>query len=1187
MKEESVLGSKYQSVGWALLVVGILVVWSPAAAEDLQGVVVESVGGGALATAGVQEGDLLLSWTRLPNPPANPEAARGEIASTFDWEWLRLEQAPRGIVKLAGQRGGVEQEFTIAPGVWEATIRPWMPDGVLDYYSRKQNEEEGLWEGRAVIEGSWQLRCWGLLKAAEAWAEQERWGRAHTAYDAALEEARELLAKVLLWRAIGIAYVEQGELDLALSAFHSARHMQGEIWREENLLLAQVLTDLAEVAWAQRDMSRVVELSKQALGIRKRLAPGSFGVAETLNNLGVVIGYTGNLKLASDYLQEALRIKENLMPGSITIALGYDNLGALMARRELWDEAVSFHQQALEISQGLEPDGLQVANIVHNLGFVAKGRGELFRAEELYERSMKIRQALEPSGLALAGTLNNLGVIASDRGDLVRSMDFHQRAVRIREELSPNSLDLAGSLHNLASVAWRRGDLTRAVELDQRALAIRRAQAPGSLAVSSTLNSLGVLARELGDLEEARKYFRESLAIRRKQTSGGLYTAVSLENLGIVEYLDGDLEKAEEYYRHALEIQQSLAPGSLQVARSLSQLGDTFARSGDLGQAMSFFQRALAIRQELSPDSVEVAKLLHRIGLIHLNGEPRQPVLADTYLRRALDALEQQLVQFGASHDVRGAFRAQFGQLYRDAIGIQLELEQADTAFATLERSRARSFLEQLSERDTVFAVDIPVELDRSRRRLAVQFDRTQGQLAGLSTRDNVEQFEDLRKELRRLRDEARDIEERIRRTSPKLATLRYPQPLDLESAQSALDPGTLLLSYSVGEERTVLFTLSSIGGFHVRILPFGEEALRAQITHLRSLILQALPGSSLGQWRLQRLQAVSGELFSALLGPVTEQIAASERLLIVPDGPLHSLPFAALISDGEEGRYLIEWKPLHVVLSATVFAGLKEQRRSESGRNIRQGSLQLAAFGAPSYPQRLTEAQEDSTSDDLVHDAMVRSVVGRGIFDWQPLPYSRYEVESIAALFPDGNAFTYLGPRALEERVKGLDRELGILHIAAHGHTDEHLPSNSFIALSIPDTMEGKNDNGLLQVWEIFENVRINADLVVLSACESGLGQELGAEGLIGLTRAFQYAGARSVVASLWSVADRTTAEFMIRFYRHMRSGLPKAEALQAAQLELIRGPIEVRDQDGKALGIDASAPYYWAAFQLYGDWY
>jgi CHAT domain-containing protein len=179
--------------------------------------------------------------------------------------------------------------------------------------------------------------------------------------------------------------------------------------------------------------------------------------------------------------------------------------------------------------------------------------------------------------------------------------------------------------------------------------------------------------------------------------------------------------------------------------------------------------------------------------------------------------------------------------------------------------------------------------------------------------------------------------------------------------------------------------------------------------------------------------------------------------------------------------------------------------------------------------------------------------------------------VEGIASLFPAGAARTFLGTEALEERIKSLDPKTRILHLAAHGYTDEHLPSSSFIALTIPedtnpDAAGPDRDNGLLQVWEIFERVRLDADLVVLSACDTGLGEEQGGEGLIGLTRAFQYAGARTVMASLWSVRDQATSE--------------------QAQVELIRGPIEVVNEKSEKTLFDASAPYFWAGFQVYGDW-
>jgi CHAT domain-containing protein len=193
--------------------------------------------------------------------------------------------------------------------------------------------------------------------------------------------------------------------------------------------------------------------------------------------------------------------------------------------------------------------------------------------------------------------------------------------------------------------------------------------------------------------------------------------------------------------------------------------------------------------------------------------------------------------------------------------------------------------------------------------------------------------------------------------------------------------------------------------------------------------------------------------------------------------------------------------------------------------------------------------------------------------------------VSAIAELFrPDSDI--YLDERATEERAKEVAGGTRYLHFASHGLLDERFPLNSGLALTIPDAMVEGQDNGILQAWEIFERVRIDADLVVLSACETGLGKEMGGEGLIGLTRAFQYAGARSVLASLWSVADETTAELMKRFYRYLKAGRSKDTALRQAQLDLIRGAVAVREPDGQPTRIDTSHPFYWAAFQLNGDW-
>lgn len=293
--------------------------------------------------------------------------------------------------------------------------------------------------------------------------------------------------------------------------------------------------------------------------------------------------------------------------------------------------------------------------------------------------------------------------------------------------------------------------------------------------------------------------------------------------------------------------------------------------------------------------------------------------------------------------------------------------------------------------------------------------------------------------------------------------------------------------------------------------------------------------------------------------------MAAADRVLISPDAALHSLPFGALVRDaGRSGgppRYFVEWKPLHTVVSATVYAELKKARRQGKVTD-----LTLAAWGDPDYPAATRTPQAED-----IRSPEIRAVLRRG-YGLQPLPASRAEVQAIAKLYSKG-ARAYLGAEATEERAKALGQGVRYLHFAVHGLLDEQFPLNSALALAIPERPAEGQDNGLLQAWEIFEHVRIDADLVTLSACDTALGKEMGGEGLIGLTRAFQYAGARSVLASLWSVADTSTGELMTGLYGYLKSGSTKDEALRAAQLDLIRSR-------------RFAHPFHWAAFTLTGDW-
>jgi CHAT domain-containing protein len=268
-------------------------------------------------------------------------------------------------------------------------------------------------------------------------------------------------------------------------------------------------------------------------------------------------------------------------------------------------------------------------------------------------------------------------------------------------------------------------------------------------------------------------------------------------------------------------------------------------------------------------------------------------------------------------------------------------------------------------------------------------------------------------------------------------------------------------------------------------------------------------------------------------------------------------LPFCALLRT--RNQYLVEWKPIHTVVSATVYAELKNARSHEAK------PIELVALGDPQYPGN-TKKRNDRTDDpDL------RAATERGL-TLSPLLFSRAEVDGITSLFP-GRTKKYLGLEATEERAESIGMDVRYIHFAVHGILDNRLPLNSALVLTIPERITEGQEDGLLQAWKVFEQVHLDADLVVLSACNTGLGEELNGEGLIGLTRAFQYAGARSILASMWSVDDLRTMELMKHFYQGLVGGKTKDEALQSAQIGLLHAQ-------------PSSSPYYWAAFSLTGDW-
>jgi CHAT domain-containing protein/Tfp pilus assembly protein PilF len=1204
------------------------------------GVVVEVVPEGtALYKAGIRPGDILLSWKRLANPPANPEPAEGELLSPFDFHHLRLEQAPRGVVEIVGERDGVGKLWAVESGSWRvAEVQPrWVRE-----YADLFRKGKRLIAERKVEKG---VVVWGQLRRL---LQRERSNRAKLWVDFELikrslmevGDSREMpasvggdigstrvardiaSAKAYVYQEAGNMSEEGGDFVQALELYNLSLVTRRAL-DSDTLVVAYSLNDLGILARRQGRLGEAESLFNSSLEIRKKYAPGSLLVATSLNNLGSVYSGLGNLDKAEDFYRRSLQITQRLAPNSQQEATALNNLGLITMRRGNQEQAEEYYSRALQLLERFVPETTEVAACLTNLGLLASNRGDFDKASELYKRALRIREKIAPNSLGVGNILNNLGILASDRGDIQSAQELFLRSLRLKEEFAPESLNVALTLNNLADLEAEQGHFYRAEGIYRRALRIREEHSSKSIDVAVSLQNLGFLAMDRGDLGLAEDLLTRAREILRKVAPLGLERAAGDFGMGVIYQDQGELDKAREHFDHAQQIYETLAPQGPDIALCLQARGDLARVAGDFNEAKELLSRALVIAGDSSPGSLTVASILTRLGILaaeqgrfreaqkfqrsalHLRRTlaPRsfhtadslnhlgdiaqslgRPEAASEKYLAAIDILEGQVGYLGGSYGTQASFRSQQKAFYLDALSSFLSQGRFDEAFSVAERFRGRTFLLMVAERDIVFGSDIPETLDQERRSLSARYDRALRQLVHPGGHDAVKGIAAAQVDLQHIQRARAEIEESIRRASPRLAALQYPESLTANQAQRVLDPGTLMLSYIVTKEFTIILALSRGRSLEVRVSRIGEAALRQMVGNLRGVIPNTMLTGDLAEEHKRDFRNLSQELFRLLAEPVADRIGESRRLLIVPDGPLHALPFGVL---QDEQQYLVEWKPIHIGLSMTAYAELKKDRPTTQAPRVLR--TQLAAFGDPSYPAAFTLSTAEDRSAALPEDAVLRSVSERdGLsFHWQPVPYTRREVEGIASVFPEGRSQVYLGPEAIEERVKDLGDSPRILHLAAHAFVDDHIPLNSGIVLSIPEDLPEGRDNGILQAWEILEQVRINADLVVLSGCVTGMGKELRGEGLIGLTRAFQYAGARSLVSTLWNVNDQATAELMIRFYRHLAAGLPKDEALRAAQIEMIHEPIFSVDSNGQPQELkDASAPYYWAGVQLYGDW-
>lgn len=628
-------------------------------------------------------------------------------------------------------------------------------------------------------------------------------------------------------------------------------------------------------------------------------------------------------------------------------------------------------------------------------------------------------------------------------------------------------------------------------------------------------------------------------------------------------------------------------------------MGQALFLSGKRDEALESYRRAVTIWRKVE-DQLGLASSLEGISLVqHQAGNLAESLKLTNEAISIVESLRTKVT----NHQLRTSYFATKQNYYEHLIDIQMDLYQKTHSSDSLagaieasERSRARSLMDTLTEGRIDFARDSNVELLHHRSEVQRKIQAKSAALTQmLQGSPNTEQLQLLRQDLARLIAEDTQVWDKIKASNPKYAALVQPAPLTAAQIQQLLDDGTLLLQYALGEKRSYVWavTSNSLDGFELAKsseIEAAAQRMTEALTVRNRDVKNEVPADK--QLRIKTAETqyaeASVQLSKMVLDPVAS-LLGQKRLVVVADGALQSVPFAALpLPDTAESSPLISKHEIITLPSASVLA---LQRRELANR--KPAPYTIAIVADPVYEQtdsRLVLAKtqksggESHTSTSpastiVTANANENSRLATALRDLgadgklSRLPWSGEEAKAIAKLVPRNENLTSLGFKANRQIATGAElSKYRFIHFATHGIMDLEHPELSGIVFSMFDE-KGLPQDGYVRLHEIY-NLNLPAELVVLSACQTGVGKQIKGEGLIALTRGFMYAGAKSIVASLWKVDDAATSQLMAEFYKQIFTNkLKPAAALRAAQLKMSQ---EKRWR----------SPYYWAGFFLQGEW-
>ncbi len=949
---------------------------------------------------------------------------------------------------------------------------------------------------------------------------------------------------------------------------------------------AVLLHAIGKLWAASNSPDKAAEAYRQALALfQSATGQGWDGLFSNLSFLYTVLG---SKQKALDYLAEALPLVRALRNRRLEAML---LVGVAKIHSDLnqTEPALERQQQALHLyraSGGRAGEAITLTNI----GDADLTLAERQKAIQYLNQALLVMRAVGDKSME-ATVLFGIGYVHNLLDEPQKALTYYEQALPLFRALNDRNSE-AYILNFIGGFYAGLGEDQKALDYFEQALPLFRAVGDRN-AEAYALLYLGAIQYRLGQQAQGLTLFQQALPLFR--AAGDRFgEAEALGGLGVMHWRLGEQQKAEEHLQQALRVWQALGYRSGE-AYTLTSLAFLAEKRGQLDAALAQQRQALALHRVLGNRSGEADALY---GIARVERARGQLTAARTNIEAALALIEAQRGQY-TSPELRASFLASRQHFYSFHIDLLMQLHQQQpsqglhgAALQASERARVRSLLELLTEaRIDIRQGGDPALLEREQRLQQQLNAKEQTRLQWQGRKAKPEQFAAIEKDLRALTAEYQEVQAQLRAKNPRYAALTQPQPLQLSEMQQLLDADTLLLEYALGDERSYLWavTATSIMSF---VLPKRAE-IEAAARRFYELF-------SLGNGTRGTKGTEATSLSQMLLSPVAAQLG-NKRLLIVADGALQYVPFAALPDPVAGGRWSVAGKnptqppatshqPLilnHEIISLPSASALAVLRREMAGRPAAAKTLAILADPVFSNTDTRIKGTSPAASETAAaapqrrragDEQLRRSAEQAGLKTNElripRLPGTRREAAGILELVPEAErkqAFDFDANRATF--ISSELSQYRYLHLATHGLLNSTHPELSGLVLSLVDA-QGQPQDGFLRLHEIY-NLKLSAELVVLSACQTALGKDIKGEGLVGLTRGFMYAGAPRVVASLWKVDDRATAELMKRFYQAMlgEQRLRPAAALRAAQVEM-RKTKEWQD------------PYYWAAFVLQGEW-